>query len=298
MKILRLIRVDMLKALCGAGFHACVLLTALLCLTAQISFDPAAQTGCSVLQAILHLSPAEMLQSTDYCWYHAIECGTEGWLPLFLPLLAAFPFVPLSCDERESRAIRLSCIRLNRRAYSAGSLLSAMLAGGLAVMTGFLLFAAAALLIFPQASAYSAELRSSYEWCFPTIFPFFPVLGYPYLLLLRAVSCFLYGAAAAAPAFLLTGLLKNPYLTVTIPFFLRYLLTELYGKLYLKVYQDVMHPNTALETFLDVTHPNALRDLFTLGEYKWAALLYAGILMTAGGICWLVLTDRRVDYGE
>ncbi len=298
MKMLRLIQVNLKKVLTSGGFYACAVLTAALCFTAEIGMDPAKQEGLSVLQVSRMYTRTELLQEMQFNYFNILRGGMGVWITIFIPIIAAFPFVPLVCDARESRSVRMTCIRLSRRTYSLGSFLSAMLAGGLAVLAGFLVFAGITAFLFPQTAEYTQEQRALIEGVYPEVFPLFPKLGYPYLYLLRFAEVFLYGAASAVPAFILTAVMKNKYLILSIPFFIVYLLRELQAKLLEQVWRDWEHPDLLLKRILSVTGTDALNQLSTLGENMLPAALYAAFLLAAGCMIYLAVMNRRLDYGE
>lgn len=298
MKMLHLIQVNLKKVLTSGGFYACALLTVVLCFTAEIGTDPVRHEGLSVIQISRMLSREEMLSQVQYHYYNILRNGMGVWISIFIPIIAAFPFIPLVCDARESRSVRMTCIRLNKRTFNIGSFLSAMLAGGLAVLTGFLIFAGITAFLFPQAAEYSPEMRAAMEENYPAVFPLFSKLGYPYLYALRFLEVFLYGAASAVPAFLLTAVMKNKYLILSIPFFIIYMLRELQAKLLEQVWRDWENPDLRLRRILTVTGTNALDQLFTLEGNMFLTAFYAFCLLAGG--CWLYLAvmDRRLDYGE
>ena len=298
MKMLHLIQVNLKKVLTSGGFYACAVLTVILCFTAEIGMDPVKHEGLSVLQISRMKSREEMLSQVQYQYYNILRNGMGVWISIFIPIIAAFPFIPLVCDARESRSVRMTCIRLNKRTYDIGSFLSAMLSGGLAVLTGFLMFAGITAFLFPQASEYSPELRALMEENYPAVFPLFEKLGYPYLYALRFLEVFLYGAASAVPAFLLTAVMKNKYLILSIPFFIIYMLREIQAKLSEQVWRNWENPDLHLKRILTITGTNALDQLFTLQEDKLLTALYSLFVLAAGCMIYLAVMDRRLDYGE
>ncbi len=298
MKTLRIISTSLRKVLTSYGFYACVIITFVLCFTVEIYYDISAQESYSVIHVLMSYSNEQMLANTDFCSYNVFTKGVDGWFPMFIPIVAAFPVIPLICDERNSKFRRITAFRTTKFSYNTGSFISAMISGGLAVMAGFLLFSVIAFAAFPNINEFEASMAESFEWWIPESYRFFTKLGYPYLIFLKFLEVFLFGAFSAIPAFILTSIMKNKYLIICIPFFIKYMITQTYSKLYMSVYEDIENPNEKLASFLDMTNLDAIKNIFSLGDDKWKNILFYIVLLMGSYIIYCITMNRRLDYGE
>ncbi|MGN1276111.1 MAG: hypothetical protein ACI4UK_03875 [Floccifex sp.] len=298
MKILRIINTNLIKTLTSPGFYACVLMTLVFSFTVELYYDASAQESYSVIQVFMKFNRDEMLANTDFCSYNVFIKGVDGWFPMFIPIVAAFPIIPLICDEKNSRFRRITVFRTTKFSFNTGSFLSAMISGGLAVLLGFLLFTAAIYIMFPSIKDFDILMRRSFEWWIPETYPYFTKLGYPYLTALKFCEVFLFGSFSAVPAFILTSIMKNKYLIICIPFFVKYMITQTYSKLYMSVYEDIENPNEQLASILEITNLDAIKNIFSYGEEKWKNLLFYAILLIIAYIFYCITMNRRLDYGE
>lgn len=298
MKILRIISTNLRNVLTSYGCYASVIITFVLCFSVELYYDTSAQESYSVVQVFMNFSHEKMLTNTDFCSYNVFTKGMEGWFPMFIPIVAAFPIIPLICDERNSKFRRITAFRTTKFSYNTGSYLAAMISGGLAVLAGFLLFAIIVFVIFPDINNFNISLRESFEWWIPETYPFFTKFGYPYLIGLKFLEIFLFGSFSAIPAFILTSVMKNKYLIICTPFFVKYMITQTYSKLYMSVYKDIENPNAKLASFLDITNLDAIKNIFSYGEDKWKNLLFYTVLLMGSYIIYYIIMNRRLDYGE
>jgi len=296
--IFRLLKCNLQKVLTSIGFYICVLMTVILCFSAELYYNYNQNEGCSVIQAMINLSHKDMLKSTDFCSYNVLIKCTDGWLPMFIPIIAAFPFIPLLCNEYDSRSIRTIIFRTNKLSYNTGNFLSAMISGGLAITIGVVVFFTIIFFNFPDINEYEQSTRDSYEWWFNNVYPFFKIAGYPYLIILRFIEVFLFGAFSAIPSFVTTCFIRNKYLSISIPFFIKYAIIQTYSRLYIKVYNDILHPLKKLEAFLDTTDLNAVNHIFSIGKNMWKNCIFYLLLLMLSYFFYIFITNRRLDYGE
>lgn len=298
MKTLRYCKVNLRKVFTGPGFYLCVLFTLILCFTAEVYTDYTHNKVYSVLGLWLGFSKEEMLIHTQMSAYEMIRKATGGWLATFMPIVAAFPLLPLLCDESASKNLRYSVHRETKESFLTGRFLTTMVSGGLAVLCGFALFVGAVYLMFPGIGAYAPEVRESAEWWIAGTYPLFPKLGYPYLVALDAMEMFLYGAFYAVPALLVSAFLKNKYFVLCIPFFLKYLVNYVYAGTEIKAYESLEAIDERVLTVLKMTDPDALEGLFSYGETLWCNLLLYAVLLLLAFLLYRITMNRRVDFGE
>ncbi|MBR4023300.1 MAG: hypothetical protein IKI94_12060 [Ruminococcus sp.] len=298
MKNLRLIKVNLSKVLTCVGFYACVLLTLILCFTAQAYQDVFENKNYSVIGVLSEFTREEMLTDSQFSAYQILSCISSGWLSMFIPIVAAFPLMPLICDERESKSMRYSAFRSTKFSFSTGNFLTAMISGGLAVLCGFVLFAVMVYMLFPNINEYPPELIESAEWWISGTYPLFEKYGYPYMIALDFLEMFLYGALSATPALIMTAFMKNKYLVLCIPFFLKYSAMQLHTGLLRNAYQDIENINENYLEILSVIEPDAIGNIFFYGETMWRNWLFNAVLLFLAFVLYTVMMNRRVDFGE
>lgn len=298
MKTLRLVKVNLVKVLTSTGFYACVLLTLVLCFTAQAYYDVAENRNYSVIGALAEFSREEMLVNSSFSAYQILSCVSSGWLSMFIPIISAFPLMPLICDQRESKSVRYSAFRSTKFSFSTGNFLTAMISGGLAVLCGFALFAVSVYMLFPHISEYSHELKDSAEWWISGTYPLFEKYGYPYMIALDFIEIFLYGALSAIPALIMTAFMKNKYLVLCIPFFLKYSALQLHTGIVRNTLYNAENINQKLLDILSVTEPDAMLSIFSYGETMWRNWLFNAVLLVMAFVLYTVVMNRRVDFGE
>lgn len=298
MKTLRYCKVSLQKVLTSPGFYLCVLFTVILCFTAEAYTDYTEREVYSVLGVWLRFSREEMLMNTEMSAYEMLSKVTGGWMTTFVPIVAAFPFLPLLCDESTSKSIRYSVHRGTKASFVTGRFLTAMFSGGLAVLCGFALFAGAVYLMFPNISTYAPEMQEQAEWWLTGTYPLFSKFGYPYLVLQDFIELFLYGAFFAIPALVVSAFLKNKYFVLCIPFFFKYLVNYVFASVKIKAYESYGTVDESVFTMLSATDPDALGDLFNYGETFWWNLLLHVVLLLFAYLMYTIVMNRRVDFGE
>lgn len=297
MQTVRLIQVNLKKSVSSWGFYAGILLTVLLLFTSALYYDYDTNRDCSILQTFMQFSRTELLQDPRFCSYSVLRECVSGWLKMFIPMIAPFSFVTQQCAERASGAARFSGIRLSRWGYQTGTFLSAMVTGGLVLLTGFGVFTICIAFMFPDITAYDTALRESFEWWIPDAYPLFSKLGYPYLTALRFLEMLLYGAVSAVPACFMTCLLKNKYLVISIPFFLKYMLLQTISRLQETAYADWEHIDEHLLSVLSIVNPDAVSKASSYGTEIWKNILFYSILLVSAYIVYCTVMNRRREYG-
>ena len=161
--MIRNIRTNIYKILTGYGFYICIIFTAVLCFSAYIYEDSMNGDKYSVFMAYKTFDKDFMLSDTRFCSFEVMLKGAGSWLSLFIPLISAFAFIPLVCDEYEAKSVRFEIFRSSKLCYNLSKFITACLCGGFAVMLGFGLFTLADYALFPNINEYSAELKKTYE---------------------------------------------------------------------------------------------------------------------------------------
>lgn len=156
--------------------------------------------------------------------------GMQGYITLFIPIIASFSFVRAFCEERNTGFMKYSIMRSGRVRGYLSKALTAVLSGGLVVMLGDLLFAGAVFLLFPGRTDYADaglfDLSAQ-------------LVGNSVSIVLNEMgSLFLYGVVMTLPALVCCSFCSNPYIIAGVPFFLVYVQQCLVDKLYQKGIED------------------------------------------------------------
>lgn len=285
MKLMRYIRTELQKMSTGYCFYVCTAAVLILFFFGSVEYDYAAEQDISVLHALLHMKRTDMLQNPQYCAENVLYHCQSGWLKMFSPMLAAFPYVIMHSTEQAAGARRFRSVRVTKRIADWGSFLTAMLCGGAVLLTAFVLFFAAVMLLFPHFSQYDEALRAGLSY---------PISG----TLRRFPDMMLYGAASAVPAWLLTAFMQNKYLIVSFPYFCKYMCLQGRSFLFDRVFSESGEMNRPLLSALNLTDPDFL--LIT-HAYSAHELRNTALIATAAILCCILIYRRisagRLDYG-
>lgn len=296
MRTIRLIQINIRKAASSYAFLTCILLTIVLFITSPLYYDYSANNDVSILHVFLNVDRKEMLFDTTFCSYNVLcEC-ISGWLKMFIPMIASFPFVLLQCTERTTGAVIFSGIRLSKQSYHTGTFLSAMIIGGLILILGFSFFSIGVAFTFPNIRDYDIPLRESFELRLINTYPLFKKLGYPYLIILQYIEIFLYGAFSAVPACFMTCMLKNKYLIISIPFFLKYMLLQHISRLQAEAYENIDNIDIKRISFLNIINPDLISRAFSGEKELWKNILFYSALVIVAFISYSIIMNRRIDY--
>ena len=107
---------------------------------------------------------------------------------MFIPILAAFPFIPVFCDERSGGNGRFVISREGKISYIISKYFAAIISGGFGVLLGYVLF----LLI-----AFFGFSKGDEAWVVPAI----KQMG----------GMFIYGGVMSLPALAIAGFVRNNY---------------------------------------------------------------------------------------
>lgn len=267
------------KNVTSRGFWLCVGMTVLLLFAAEVFFDYSTRTRYSVFRALTDLSPEERAANYQLCNIMVAQNARGGWFTLFAPIIAAFCFVPTMCAERDENAVRFQVFRSSKLKYSVTQFLSGVISGGLAMALGYIIFAAAAMVLFPSVSEMNcAEMLQ----------------GVNFNLLELTLGVWLFGAFWSVPAMFLTSVLRNKYLVLCIPFFIKYGLNQTYQKMF----EDAVSPekfNEKLLKFANIINPNGL--LWINNSNRLSVILPFGISAVILFAAFVVINQKRGDCG-
>ena len=104
-------------------------------------------------------------------------------------------------------------------------------------------------------------------------------------------------SATGRPAVLLTAVVRNKYIVLCVPFFLKYAFGQLCQKMQAQAVSDIQHTDMKLLEFTGVIHPDSLAHL-SQSANKVAVIAYSGVLLIAAFALYMLLQTRRLDSGE
>lgn len=296
--IIRNIKTNFYKILTGYGFYICVIFTAILCFSANIYDGVENGNKYSAINSLMNFDRKFMLSDTSFCSFEVMRKGAGGWLSMFIPIISAFAFIPLVCDEYEAKSVRYEVFRSSKLCYHGSRFITACLCGGLAVMLGFGLFTLTEYALFPNISEYEASLKMQYEEVLSYQSPDIIQNGYIIIIIKKLGDMFFYGVVCVAPVMMLTSIIRNKYLVMCIPFFLKYVINQTCIKLQSQAISDIENTDTKLLKISSIVNPDALSYLSEYGDDRKIVLIYSGIIVIAAAAFYLIICARRLDSGE
>lgn len=297
--IIRNIKTEFQKILTGYGFYLCVAFTVILCFSAEIYQDETTYDKYSVIRALISFDRNFMLTDTQFSSLEVMRKGSWGWIQLFIPIVSAFAFVPLLCDEHEAKVVRYEVFRSSRLEFHLSEMIAGCVSGGIAVSAGYGIYSALVFQLFPDIGEYSSELKEMYRESMSSYMNF--STGYLDATLIKMLGVFLYGLTISAVVIMLTSLIRNKYLVLCIPFFIKYAIGQTCQKLSSQINEKALageKSNQWLSNIISVIYPDALPQFNEYGSLKKYVLLYSAAIVVACLVLYLFFTMRRVDSGE
>lgn len=278
---MRALYVDLKKILTSSGFWLCMLMTVLLLFFAEIHTDNTTLNRYSVIRGLTDFSREELAEEFEFCNISVVQNARSGWFMLFAPILGAFCFVPILTTEREENVLRFQIFRASRLKYYIAEFFAGVVSAGAATALGYAVFSAIVSPLFPSISEMSDFAKNMLEST---------ELNFPKLLL--GMWCF--GAFWSTPAMLLTSILRNKYLIMCIPFFLKYGLTQTYQKISQNIYAGEF-PETKTLKILSAVNPDGI---IWINEFNRVPVitLFAILALILLAI-YLIVLMKRSDCG-
>ena len=284
--IIRNVKTNFYKILTGYGFYICIIFTTILCFTANVYEDFETGNKYSAIMSIINFDKDFMLSNTNFCSFEIMRRGAGSWLSMFIPLVAAFSFVPLVCDEYEAKSVRFEVFRSSKLSFHLSKFITACLCGGIAVMLGFSLFTLTEYALFPNINEYSFDLKNNYEEMLQ--YQYIDITqGNDFIIIMRKFrDMFLYGAVNAAPVIMLTSIIRNKYIVLCIP------------KLQSQAAKSMENIDVNILNISSIFNPDALSYLSDYGKNRNLVLIYNGITIIIFAAIYLISCNRRFDIGE
>lgn len=277
---------DINKSIFNIGFVFAVLVTALLCFTAEIYNDLATSKSYSVFEAIFTLDKELINSDFSFCSISVFGKALSGYITMFLPISCAFPFVISICAERNSGNMRLVIMRTGRIKYYLSKFTAATFGGGLSTALGVAVYGIATLILFPPLSGYEISPEEM-----ELFFPHNSII----VALKMLLSAFLYGCVSVLPAFFLSSFCRNPYIVLCLPFMVVYIWTTALNKM---ISNAIQSGNTELYLQINPFYPSAISKVpYMTGNSLITTLVFNVILVTVLLIGYIFIMEKRSDKG-
>lgn len=286
MKTIHILKTEVKKTIINPGFFLSVLITFLLQFTTQVYVDGFTGKTYSVLEVMLNLDKTILENDYNLSSYFIMKSGLAGYFVMFIPILAAFPFIPNFCAERNSGLIRFTIQRAGKFRYYITKFFSAVLGGGLAVLFGYILFISIIYCSFPSIQSYGLSVEE-----INMVLGEEPVIQ----IILIFLGVFLYGAVSSVPAFCMASFARNRYIITCVPFMIVYLYNSGLTKL---IYDGMEENNQQIIDIGNILKPEQITTLYyrdTISRY--ALLLQSGFVLIAF-LLFVCIMNKRKDFGE
>lgn len=275
--------VQVKKIFSSPWFYLSTLLAVVLLFCAEIYSDPSTTNRYSVINSLMTFDREEMLRFPEFCDYNVISSARSGWFTLFVPLSSAFCFVPMICGERENNALRFQVFRSSKIKFELSRYLAGTISGGLSTALGYAIFSGMVYLLFPDISEYSG------------IFTEQAGSAADFLKLLLGI--FLYAVFWSIPAMFGTSVIRNKYIVMCIPFFIKYAAVQTVSMMSQNIYKDPEHINRTAAALLYIISPEALMYVFEYAVNRTGSIIFYSALSAAFLIGYLALQRAESDKG-
>ncbi|GHV09163.1 hypothetical protein FACS1894217_12830 [Clostridia bacterium] len=295
MKLLRLTKQNVLKSFVSLGFISCVLITFGICFSSEIALENN-ETSITVFNIIMGKNDV-LFDDFHYAFEAVLMNGSGSWLMMFLPIIVSLVYVPLFCDERESRMTRYVIGKVGKLSYNWGNFIANFLVSGLAVMLGYALFMITCGFFFPPISAYPEDQQAIFKNMLENDL-IYRNLGLVAWEISQFLCIFVYSAMWSLPAFGMSAVIRNKYLLTCIPFFVKYILDQGTQKLMFDAMQDWMNIDVKKFDFIQIISTNSLRSIFNSGHVMWKIAVLQGAILIVFLVSHNLLMNRRFDLGD
>lgn len=286
MKTIHTIKIELNKTILNMGFLLAVLITTVLQFTNQIYIDGQTGKTYSTLQVLLNLEPHIIRENPSLSSIMIFSSGLAGYFIMFIPIIAAFPFIPNYCAERNSGLIRLTIQRTGKMRYYAVKFIASLLGGGFAVSLGFALFGIMTYVLFPSINHYGIS-QNDISNMIPG--------GIGMRVILILLGAFIYGAISTVPAFFMASFVKNRYIITCVPFVLVYLYSTSLTKF---IFDATACHNEKLIALLNTLKPEQVITLFFKDSISQNSFFIDIGFIIVMFILFVLIMNRRRDLGE
>ena len=206
--LLKIIITDLKRVFSSKWFLLSVIGCFGLCLCAIIGLDEKTNDNIFVFSMIGKKGLEKL--GPEYGAFEVFLRGIATWFPVYAPVIISFSFVPLLLEERNSRATILYITRQSRIKYLVGNAVTSVIAGGVSMLSGFLLYGIVVFFSFPHMDTVIHT-------------------GKPVIIVLKCMACiFAYSAFFSLFTLAVSVFTDNIYIVLCIPFFIDYSYNQIY----------------------------------------------------------------------
>jgi len=284
LKILYCLKQDLKKVIFNYGFVFCVLITIGLCFTATLFRDSNNGQEYTVLGVLISFNKNWIKQNVMISPYDVFCNSTSSYLKMFIPIVAAFPFIPNFCSERNSGNIRFTITRTGKFRYYISKFLSSFIGGGLAISLGYIIYG---LIVIPIFSSLS-ELNIG-------IFAFFTSFEIFKNVISNIAGMFIYGAVSTLPAFLFASIVRNRYIILCVPFMIIYIYQSIVNRMIIHALSKGKFDKIGE---IDAFSPFSVQQIFSNIGHRGIIIFLNITYLLIALVLFIVFMNRRLDSGE
>ncbi len=226
-----------------------------------------------ILELLLFLKRETMLTDVNLNRYEIWNRGIGTWTQLLLPFLLSIGYLSAISNEKQTGIDRLMLLREGNLKYSVSKAVSAMLSGGIIMLTGYFVFGLIVYVRFPSIHAYSVESMDAY-------LELYPAFNEMLLCMKNCVGTFMYGMSVNAFAFLVSILFMDKYILLCLPVMLKYI----WGQAIMKI--EINAINKAQDTVLNICAGLRPESILRINkDTYWVVSLVITLVIYILGIC-------------
>lgn len=285
--MLRSLKCDLEKSIFNGGFVGAFIISTILCFTASVYTDSSTSKIYSVFEAVSSLDPKVIHKDYMLSSVFVFRQALSGYITMFIPIIAVFPFMVTFCAERNSGLMRFTITRTGKIKYSLSKFFACTISGGLSVFLGVCLFGIISAIVFPTLSSYNIESQELE----------FILSDGEFKTVLKTLVCsFVYGAISSLPAFFLSSFCKNPYVITCIPFMFIYIWDTALSKISLEF---VVKNNFEMSQKIYAFMPNSIISVIDSGLEGTGktSLLFNIIYIIVLFLGFVLIMNMRKDKG-
>ena len=291
MKMIYEIYQEIEKMLTNYTFGMVVLATALIHISGTIFTDAETDKSYNLVQLMM-LGKAERqmkIEMYNISFQSIFLQGSQSYLWMFASILASAPFVVLLCTAKKNNNIRFEIYRTGKKNYVLAKEIAAMFVGGLVMLFGYILFAVVLKCVLPSASAGNSIFAGdslSGDTFTGDMLAGNILTGI--MVTKRLFEMFFYGMTSVLITFIFSGMMRNKYLVLCVPFMANYLVKNMLEK-----------PELVANHTAQIVNPVSPTWLFLYEkDIQHKILLFWLVVAVMGFICYYLILNRRCDCGE
>lgn len=262
---------NVIKMCSGITFYVAIVIAYILLICAYVHIDQDTGKAFNIITLIMSSDRRNIIMQADINAETIFLGENSGYIWMFAPIVTALPYVAYICTRVTNTNVRFELYRVGKKSYIIGKIVSALLVGGIIMSVSYVFYGMTLFLVTGQ------KLR---------ITPIY---------LRRILSAWLYGAVSLVPVTALSSVIRNKYLSLSMPFMLNYIYEMMFNSIIasLNVSKNLMFQLDRIlrPSKVQVITQYPFKDrIVILSLY---IILYIGIM-----IIHHFILNRRCDCGE